>query len=341
MSFPFNVYFAALLGSALTTVLTLPLWRKWCLRTGVVDDPGERKIHNTTIPLAGGLAVMTGLLLPLLLGIGITFYNQYPDYVGMSSFLQTHPLHNHPLALQEMKYGITHRALQLTAIFVGAIGMLFLGLRDDKVELRPAVKFTGQLIIALIVAASGVRITLFVHSLLFSYAITVLWIITVVNAFNFMDNMNGLCAGLAIIGAMYFGIFTATAGQYLVATIAFLTAGALVGFLPWNFPKATAFLGDGGSHLIGYLMAVLAILPHFYTPKHPQTIAVLTPLLFLAVPLLDLACVVIIRWRRGKPFYIGDTNHLSHRLVRRGWGKVRAVLFIWALAAALGSVAFL
>src|SRR5208283_3677497 len=185
-------------------------------------------------------------------------------------------------------------------------GMLLIGLRDDKVELQPAAKFGGQFLAALAVAATGVRITLFVHNIVFSYGITALWILTVVNAFNFMDNMNGLCAGLGAIAAVWFGLIAAQAAppQYLVATMAFLIAGALLGFLPYNFPKASAFLGDSGSHLVGYLLAVLAILPHFYTPTHQRILAVLTPLLILAVPLGDLAWVVLLRWRIGQPFYL-------------------------------------
>jgi UDP-GlcNAc:undecaprenyl-phosphate GlcNAc-1-phosphate transferase len=109
--------------------------------------------------------------------------------------------------------------------------------------------------------------------------------------------------------------------------------------LPFNFPKAQAFLGDSGSHLTGYLLAILAILPHFYTRKHPDRWAVLTPLLILAVPLGDLAWVVLLRWRLGKPFYVGDTNHLSHRLARRGLSNAKAVTTIWALAAAAGLLA--
>src|SRR5205814_2012413 len=177
-------------------------------------------------------------------------------------------------------------------------------------------------------------ITIFVPNILFSYAITMLWIVTLINAFNFMDNMNGLCAGLGAIAAWYFALIAAADGQYLVALIAFLTFGALVGFLPYNFPRAQAFLGDSGSHLVGYLLAVLAILPHFYTPRHPRRWAVLIPLLVLAVPLLDLVWVVALRWRIGQPVYQGDTNHLSHRLVRLGLSPTRAVLIIW-LAAAL------
>src|SRR5207249_4799478 len=115
----------------------------------------------------------------------------------------------------------------------GALGMLVVGCLDDKHELRPRAKFAGQFLIAAGVAASGARITLFVPSLLFSYAITILWILTVINAFNFMDNMNGLCAGLGAIAAWFFATIAAAGGQYLVALMAFLTFGALLGFLPY------------------------------------------------------------------------------------------------------------
>src|SRR5262249_47322884 len=157
----------------------------------------------------------------------------------------------------------------LAAILVGACGILVVGCLDDRFELRARTKFLGQLLVAVIVAAGGVRITLFIHSIIFHYAITILWILTLINAFNFFDNMNGLCAGLAAIGAWYFGLIAAAAGQYLVALIAFLTFGALAAFLPSNFPRARLFLGDAGSNLLGFLLAVLAILPHFYTPHHP------------------------------------------------------------------------
>ena len=115
----------------------------------------------------------------------------------------------------------------------------------------------------------------------------------------------------------------------------------MLGFLPYNFPRARAFLGDAGSHLVGYLLAVLAILPHFYTVRHPRRWAVLFPLLILAVPLADLVWVVLLRWRIGQPFYQGDTNHLSHRLVRRGLTRSQAVLAIWLAAEALCLLTYL
>jgi len=136
-------------------------------------------------------------------------------------------------------------------------------------------------------------------------------------------------------------LIAAAAGQYLVALIALVCAGALLGFLPYNFPGARAFLGDAGSHLIGYLLAILAILPHFYSRRNPEVLSVFKPLLILIVPLADLVWVVMLRWKSGRPFYIGDTNHLSHRLVRRGWSRTGAVLLIWLLAAVTGGLALL
>ena len=115
--------------------------------------------------------------------------------------------------------------------------------------------------------------------------------------------------------------------------------GALIGFLPWNFPNARAFLGDAGSHLVGYLLAVMAILPHFYTKQNPRPLAVLAPLFVLAVPLLDLAQVSLFRTLNRKPFWIGDTNHLSHRLARAGLSRVRAVLLLWLAAVMIGAIA--
>ncbi len=348
MSFPFNVYLLAAVSACVTVLVTLPLWRRWCLRTGLVDEPGQRKIHAQPIPLAGGLAVMTGLLVPTLLACLVLWWQQAGGNKGTGSVISSPTAHHtgrsgllDPESAFLLEYGLGRRAIELAAIFLGAFGILLVGWLDDKHELRPRAKFAGQFLVAALVAASGARITVFVPSVVFSYAVTILWILTVVNAFNFMDNMNGLCAGLGAIGAYNFAIIAGADNQYLVGLIAFLTFGALLGFLPYNFPRARAFLGDAGSHLVGYLLAVLAILPHFYTVRHPRRWAVLIPLLVLAIPLLDLVWVVLLRWRIGQPFYQGDTNHLSHRLVRRGLTRAQAVLVIWAAAEAVAFLACL
>jgi len=307
------------------TLLALPLWRKWCLRTNLLDDPRDGKnfdapkIHTGAVPLAGGFAVLTGILLPLIAGAGLIRFG-----IVKISFANL------------IAHGLERRGIELAAIAFGAVAITILGWFDDKHELKPLPKLLGQLLIALLVAIACKRITLFVHSEVFSYAVTILWLLTVINAFNFMDNMNGLCAGLGAIGAFVFALIAAAHDEYLVAITGFLMCGALVGFLPWNFPNSSAFLGDAGSHLVGYLLAVMAILPHFYTKQNPRPFAVLSPLFVLAIPLLDLAQVVILRTLSKKPFWIGDTNHLSHRLVRAGFSRTKAVLILWLIATVVG-----
>lgn len=323
MKFPADAYLLAACGGFAATAATLPLWRAWCRRSGLVDDPGHRKIHREPVPLAGGLAVLTGLLVPL---------------GGAALLLASEWLA--PASLRPLEYGWGRRGGQLLVLLLGAIGTVVLGWWDDRRELRPALKFLGQAAIAAMVAAGGIRITLFVPNPLFGYAITILWLVTLMNACNFMDNMNGLCAGIGAIGAFWFALKAAAAGQFLVASIAFLACGALLGFLPYNFPRATVFLGDAGSHLVGYLLGVLAVLPHFYSDAHPVRLAVLNPLLILAVPLGDLVSVVVIRWRLRRPVYVGDTNHLSHRLVRRGLSPTTAVLVLWLAGAIAGALTF-
>ena len=213
MTFPFNAYLLAAVSACVTVLAALPLWRKWCLRAGLVDDPGQRKIHDQPIPLAGGLAVMTGLLVPTLLACLALWLQGASGHPGEVSFTQPSTSHTSVrVALMDpnsaflLKYGLGRRAIELAGIFLGAVGMLWVGWLDDKRELSARAKFAGQLVVAALVAATGARITLFVPNIIFSYAITILWILTVINAFNFTDNMNGLCAGLGVIAATIFGI---------------------------------------------------------------------------------------------------------------------------------------
>lgn len=321
--FPLGAYLGALFGAFIVTILVMPFWIRWCSRNGIIDDPGGRKIHDSAIPLAGGLAVLTGIAIPLLAGTTVIQFGWFQ-----------------PDGITELQHGLLRRGQQLLLILLGAVAMTALGWYDDKHELSARTKFAGQAIIALFVAISGTKITLFIHSDLFAYAVTVLWIVGVTNAMNFLDNMNGLCGGLGAIAAAAFTAIAVMHGQYLVAIFCLLTCGALLAFLPFNFPKASTFLGDSGSHLVGYLLAILAILPDFYSDKHPKEWKVLTPLLILAVPLLDMAWVVYSRWRRRQAIYLGDNTHISHRLVKLGLTKTQAVIAVWliGLACAVGAV---
>ena len=244
MSFPLNIYALSFVAAALVSFLSLPVWRHWLRRIGLIDDPGHRKLHHTSVPLAGGLAVLTGILIPV--GAAVLWLLLLNSASGPQ---QGAPLIE-PFALDLFRYGFDRRTLQLLAVFLGAIGMICLGLWDDRYELRPLAKFSGQLLIAAAVAASAFALHLVpsLRTSLFSYVITILWIVTLINATNFMDNMNGLCAGLGFIGTSSFAWTAASHGQYLVAAIGFLASGSLLGFFSFNFPRATVFLGDSGSH---------------------------------------------------------------------------------------------
>ena len=341
MTLSLPIYFVALASALITALVAVPVWSRWCNRKGLVDEPGERKLHPHPIPLAGGLALATAITLPLIIAAFFIYARGSPE--AASQALHSTGPHGlfDPVTIGLLHHGLTRRDLQLLGIVLGAIGMLLVGLWDDKHELKPGAKFAAQMVISAMVAASGVRITLFVPSILFSYAVTILWLLTIINAFNFIDNMNGLCAGVGAVASGYFGLIAASQDQYLVGLMAFLILGALLGFLPYNFPRALAFLGDSGSHVVGYLLGILAILPHFYTSGHPRPWAVLVPLFILSVPLVDLAWVVIKRWRMGKPFYQGDRNHLSHQLVQAGFSEPRAVILIWLAALVAGGLACL
>jgi UDP-GlcNAc:undecaprenyl-phosphate GlcNAc-1-phosphate transferase len=296
------------LGLALAfSAMSLPLWRRACPRLGLMDEPGGRKSQAHAIPLAGGLAALTGLVLAVALPVG---------------------------ALEDLRAAWQAAPALWVTVLVGCAAMTLLGLLDDRHELNPAPKFLLQLGIALAVAATGLRVTLFIPHLLFQYTVTALWILTVTNAFNFMDNMNGLCAGVGALAAGTLGLLAARHEQLAEATFAFALCGALLGFLPFNYPRASAYLGDAGSHLVGFSMAVVAMLPSFHTETEPQPLGVFKPLLILIVPLADLAWVVIWRTLHGQAFYVGDTNHLSHQLVRRGLSRPMAVAVLWLCTAA-------
>ena len=305
------------------TALLVPLWNSGARRWGWIDDPGHRKIHADPVPLSGGPAVFSALLLTAgLLGI----------YLILSS--------NVPL-FTEVNRQFHQRITTFIAIAMGAVTMTALGIFDDRLELRPALKFLGQLLIATGVVAAGIRVRAFEASPAICAGLTVLWILTVTNAFNFVDNMNGLCAGLGAIAAGSIAALALMNGSLIVAFIAAALAGALIGFLPRNYPRASTFLGDSGSHLIGFLLAVLVIEPDLWPSPANSSLRLLSPMLPLSVPLIDLCWVVTLRTCSGKPFYVGDNNHLSHQLVRIGIGRPAAVAALWFAALIAASAALI
>jgi UDP-GlcNAc:undecaprenyl-phosphate GlcNAc-1-phosphate transferase len=296
-------------------------------RIGFVDKPGHRKIHSNPKPLGGGVAIFLGVAIPLVavlvtsrvVGAGGEFGPYFGGVVKKS-----------PLAL---------------GIVLAMTGMHLLGLWDDRKALGPYLKLIIQLSIttALVACFSELRILTALGPLP-SIVLTVLWIGAITNAFNFLDNMDGLSAGIACVASVAFLVTALSIGQLFVAGVLALLIGALLGFLWFNFSPAKIFMGDSGSLLIGLLLGVLTTLTT-YLPKDRSWgagwYAVFAPVIVLAVPLYDLIVVSLIRLSRGKSPFVGDTNHFSHRLVARGMSRRTAVLCLYLITAATSVAAII
>jgi len=240
--------------------------------------------------------------------------------------------------------GVPARLQQLGTIVAGAAALTVVGMVDDRVAMRASRKFAAQFAVALATAAMGVRITAFAPMPWLSWVLTVFWIVGIINATNFLDNMDGLAGGIAAIAAFFFLCTAAFRGQYFVAVLAAATCGSACGFLLHNRPPASIFMGDGGSHFLGYLLAVLGALTTFYLPGESLTPApVLMPVLILGLPIFDAAAVVLLRLRQGRPIYVGDNQHISHRFAWLGLSRPKAVLLacLLALTSGCGAMALL
>ena len=234
----------------------------------------------------------------------------------------------------------------LTALGVGAAVILVAGLLDDVRGLTPYHKVILQAAAAagagLALALLGVRLQLFLPwPPLPIIVLTALWVVAVTNALNFLDNMDGLCAGLGAVAAAFLAAVNLRSGEVTVALAAVALAGACLGFLPYNWPRARVFLGDTGSMFIGFLLAALSVMGVYMRGAHIPVLAVLTPVFVLAIPVLDAVLVVVLRVRDGQPPWVGDRRHISHRLVRRGMRPSTAVAALWAAGAACGFAALL
>ena len=288
--------------------LTVPV-RQLALRVGMVDHPGPRKVHLTPIPLLGGLAIYCGVVLAIL------------------------------VANKGEAWG------QMVGILAGATLVALVGVLDDRGLLHHQIKlFVGMPAAAIILLASGVHAQVFSTILggqagrVADAALTILWVVGITAAFSIFDHMDGLCAGVAAMAALFFTIFAILSGQVLVSTLAAAVLGAALGFLRWNFNPAKIFMGDGGAMFLGFLMATLAL--KLRPSEPPQANSWLIPVLILGVPIFDTTLVSISRLRRGLlPFTSPGKDHAAHRLANVGLGQRRAVLALYALGAVFGLVA--
>ena len=316
---------AGFLASAILTVILTPVVRASAPALGLIDLPGERKVHVQPTPRGGGIAIFLGVLIPVVVLVVICVAGP----AGRIAIVDE--------VLQELR-GSSHLALQLAAIAAGAIVLFLTGLADDRWNLSWKFRLGLQLSVAVGVVFAGVRATVFVSQPWFGFGATVLWIIVLTNAMNFLDNMDALSAGIGLIASAMFAAILLFMVRSPTVSVAFplaLLAGALAGFLVWNRPPASIFMGDCGSNLIGFLLATLTVTGTFYESTGSRHV-MLAPICVMAVPLYDFCTVVFIRLSQGRSPFHGDKSHFSHRLVELGFRPVHAVLTIHLTTAMTG-----
>jgi len=314
----------AVVGPFIVSLLATQVVRGWAARAGFVDVPSGHKRHGAPVTLGGGIAIFISICGPILLGTVAAWVVQcFGDRAWAPDVIKIH------------LDGIASKLPVVAAIVGAALVLHVVGVIDDRHPLGPWSKLVVQIVVALVTAwPVGIR-ALEVLPAPLSIGLTVFWIVLITNAFNFLDNMDGLSAGVAAIGATIFALASMNAGQVFVPVMAFVVVGALLGYLCFNFPPARIFMGDAGSLVIGYLMGVLTVLTTFYDPGRNLTpLGVIVPLVVLAVPLYDVTSVVIHRLRAGESPFKGDWRHFSHRLVKRGMTPRGAVLTIYLATAA-------
>jgi len=225
---------------------------------------------------------------------------------------------------------------KITPFLIGGTLILILGLIDDIRTLSAKVKLICQIFISTIMFFSGVRITLFTNNPIASGLLTVFWMVAIINSFNLLDNMDGLACGVAlIVSFLFFGI-AVTQNQIFTSCLLIIFAGALAGFLRFNFYPSKIFMGDAGSMWIGFMLATLTIITTYYSEGKPTLFPVFMPLLILGVPIFDTLSVIIIRLIKKRPLFVGDQNHFSHRLVQLGMSQPQAVIFIYLVTFCVG-----
>ncbi|MGF1634351.1 MAG: MraY family glycosyltransferase [Phycisphaerae bacterium] len=320
-------------------------------RIGFTDKPGTRKIHHVPKPLGGGVGIYLGLVLPLLFVASVLAVVDPPPPppVGVNETFEELPVEFFGLVSVDAALVRGAQAqLPLAMAFLGCLtAMHVMGLADDVLNLGPFIKLAVQLAAAAVLAVifPEMRVLTTLGPAL-SIIVTVLWITAVTNAFNFLDNMDGLSAGVAAVCTVAFLLTTLLIAQWFVAATLAVLLGAVMGFLVFNFPPARIFQGDAGSLLLGFTLGVLTVRTTYLPPESATDeawgagwYAVFAPVIVLALPLYDLVTVSIIRISQGRSPFQGDTNHFSHRLVARGMSRRTAVLCLYLVTAATSAAA--
>jgi UDP-GlcNAc:undecaprenyl-phosphate GlcNAc-1-phosphate transferase len=309
-------FLAAFLISALVVLLSTPVIRKIGLRVGLVDRPNSRKVHQRPMVRLGGVAIFIGVAIALLAvwwtgGFGTLLPKQEYEVWGVA---------------------------------IGGVAFFLIGLADDLFNLSPKTRLILQIVVASLAWQAGVQIDFLTNPLAgliqlpdwFSLPITVIWLVGMANAINWIDGLDGLAAGVSGIAAVVMFWTCLFMQQPAAAIIAAALAGGTLGFLRYNFNPAQIFMGDGGAYFIGFTLAGVGVIG---LVKSVTTVAVLLPYVILAVPILDMSAVILDRLRRGKSPFVADKGHLHHRLLKAGLSHRLTVLFIYSLTLWAGSLA--
>lgn len=291
----------------MTTFLSTFIIKKIALKLNVVDIPNHRKIHTTPTPLLGGLAIFIGF------------------FVGL---LYLRPMHDHYFE-----------------IMLGALVIIITGILDDKFDLRPVIKFGGQVIAATFLISSGLIIEKFTLPVIgvvdlgvFSVLITILWVVGITNAVNFMDGLDGLATGISTIAISTMLIMAIIDMQVFAAYLCVVLIGANIGFLYHNFYPAKIYMGDTGSNFLGYMIAVISILGLF---KNIALLGFVIPVVVLAVPIFDTLFAIIRRVRNKQSISTPDNKHIHYQLIRVGLTHRQSVLVMYAFSVLFGIIAVL
>lgn len=294
-----NVYLQVFLITLALSFVLTPMIRSLALRYNFVSRPKNDRWNRRVIPICGGAAIF------------LSFFASFLIYARGSFFLP---------------------------LISGATAIFFCGLIDDIFSIKPYSKLFAQIIIASFMCMAGITFKILPVPFLNVFA-TIFWFVAIMNAFNILDNMDGLCAGIAVISAGSVFAYHAFYSDYNIAMPALLISAAALGFLRYNFNPAKIFMGDCGSMFIGFVMAAISVMG---TWKGASNLlgALAVPVLVLAVPVFDTILVTLTRRASGRHFYQGGKDHTSHRLVILGMSEKRAVLTLYFMSFACGLVAF-
>lgn len=304
------IYLYTALAFSVTLLLT-PLIRYITVKNGWVAHPSQNRWHNKPTAMFGGVAIYTGIALALL---------------GVADFKQ--------LTFHYAEQSAAMRMNSFAAVvWIGATLLFVLGLIDDFIRIKPHTKLVGQILVASLVTFLGFRLH-WVVSLTLDTMITLVWIVGITNAFNLIDNMDGLCAGVGLICALFLTVlFVEIAPQ--AAYTAIILAASLAAFLIFNFNPASIFMGDCGSLVIGFILAMLTL--HYPEAGGLNSVSIYAvPLMILMVPVADTTMVTLVRLLSGRKASMGGKDHTSHRLVLMGFSEKNAVIFIYGIGLIAG-----